>query len=329
MLYSRGTLSGAWPRRTMRQRWRKLLRIGLPVLLVLLVVVYGLVSYFIASGLSSVDRKEQENGPGAYGLLYQDVEFLSRDGEVDLRGWYIHDSSHDSSEEGKKRRTVIFVHGINSNRSSDNAVALAASLFSRGYDSLLFDLRAHGNSGGENSTYGYEERWDILGAFDYLVATGVTEEDVGVLGFSMGAGAAVMALAEEPRIRALVADSPYANAAELVNREAARQTPIPRWIMPIFTPTVKIMGRGIYGVDIGALNPEEAVRSIGNPILVIHGQDDQRIPVEHGVRVHRAAHLGSVLWTPPGVEHAEAFQDHPDQYVDRITAYFDSRLDPR
>ena len=290
----------------------------------LLVVIYGLVSYMIVSGIASVDRTEQEDSPGNYGLPYEEVEFLPRDGEVELRGWHI----HDSSVEGEKRPTVIFVHGINSNRAGGNRVALAALLFSRGYDSLLFDLRAHGLSGGENSTYGHEERWDVLGAFDYLVRRGAPEEEIGVLGVSMGAGAALIALSEEPRIRALVVDGAYANASELVNREAARQTPLPRWIMPVFNPTVQIMGSGLYGVDIGALKPEESARNIRSPILVIHGDSDERVPVEHGVRVHQNAHPDSLLWIIPGVEHASAFENYPGQYVDRVAAYFDSRLGP-
>jgi pimeloyl-ACP methyl ester carboxylesterase len=44
---------------------------------------------------------------------------------------------------------VIFVHGLDSERSSDGAVDLAARLVGQGYNVLLFDLRGHGRSGGE------------------------------------------------------------------------------------------------------------------------------------------------------------------------------------
>ena len=205
-------------------------------------------------------------------------------------------------------------------------MALAALLFGRGYDSLMFDLRAHGLSEGDNSTYGHQERWDVLGAFDYLVDSGVEEEHIAVLGVSMGAGASLIAVEEEPRVRALIVDGPYANASELVNREAARRTPLPQWIMPIFNPTIKIMGGGIYGVDIGALKPEESAQNIMMPILVIHGDGDERVPVEHGIRIHQKARPGSQIWVVSGVEHAAAFENHPAEYVDRVIAYLESRL---
>ena len=296
----------------MRSRSRRVLKWAVPILLVLLVVLYGLISYLIASGVASVDRKPQEDDPAAQGLTYEDVEFQSRKGDVTLSGWYIHSTD--------KKATLIFVHGINSKRSGDKAVDLADRLVARGYDVLMFDLRAHGTSGRDKATYGFNER------FDFLLSQGVAAESIGVVGFSMGAGTSLLALAEEPRIRALVADSPYAKGSDLVAHEAARQTPFPKWIMPVFVPTVKLMAKGIYDVDIGFLQPESAVSRLPYPILVIHGTEDSRIPSSHGVRVHEAAHADSQIWLVPKVDHVDAFLTHPDEYVERVAAYLEARL---
>ena len=294
------------------------LKWAVPILLVLLIVAYGLVSYLIASGVASVDRKPQEDDPAAHGLTYEDVEFQSRKGDVTLSGWYVHSTA--------KKGTLIFVHGINSNRSGDKAVELAERLVARGFDVLLFDLRAHGTSGGDSATYGFDERWDLLGAFDFLLGRGVDSERIGVVGFSMGAGTSLLALAEEPRIQALVADSPYAKGSDLVAHEAARKSPFPKWIMPLFVPTVKLMAKGIYDVDIGFLQPESAASRLPYPILVIHGMEDSRIPPSHGMRVHKAAHPDSEIWLVPDVDHVDAFLTHPDEYVDRVAAYLETRL---
>ena len=296
------------------------LKWAVPILLTLLVVAYGLISYLIASGVASVDRKPQEDDPAAHGLTYEDVEFQSRKGGVTLSGWYVHSTA--------KKATLIFVHGINSNRSGDKAVELAERLVARGFDVLMFDLRAHGTSGGDSATYGFNERWDLLGAFDFLLGRGVAAGRIGVVGFSMGAGTSLLALAEEPRIQALVVDSPYAKGSDLVAHEAARQTPFPEWIMPVFIPTVKLMAKGIYGVDIGFLQSESAASRLPYPILVIHGMEDSRIPYSHGVRVHKAAHPDSQIWLVPQVDHVDAFLTHPGEYVDRVTAYMETRLGP-
>jgi len=59
---------------------------------------------------------------------------------------------------------------------------------------------------------------------------------------------------------------------------------------------------------------------------VIHGIADERIPWQQGQRVAAAAKEGSAIWLVPGVDHVDAFLTHPDEYVDRVSGYFDSRL---
>ncbi|MCI0439020.1 MAG: alpha/beta hydrolase, partial [Chloroflexi bacterium] len=79
-------------------------------------------------------------------------------------------------------------------------------------------------------------------------------------------------------------------------------------------------------MDIGSVSPEKAVSRLGYPILVIHGTDDTRIPLEQGLRVYRAAHPGSRLWVAHGVEHVEAFKTYPDEYAQRVAGYFEERV---
>ena len=296
-------------------------KIGVPAILVLLLVVYVLISFIIASSVTKADRKEQEDHPSAYGLAFEDVEFVSRRGDVTLRGWYI------SGQEEKP--TLIFVHGNGSVRSGDRAVDLASRLTGHGFNILMFDLRGHGSSGGDKVSGGYFEQWDVLGAFDFLAARRVPPEQIGLVGFSMGAATAILAAAQEPGIGALVADSPYAKASDLIAHEAARQTIFPRWLTPIFVPTAVLMADWFYGIDLGSLVPETAVAGLPYPILVIHGTDDSRIPYQHGQRVQQGAPAGSSIWLAPDVEHVDAFLTYPEEYVERVKAYLDDRFGSR
>lgn len=300
---------------------KRVARWGIPVVLVSVVVAYGLISYLIASALTTVERKEQEDHPEAYDLRFEEVEFFSREGDVNLRGWYL------PGDKGKP--TLIFVHGIGSIRTGDNAMALASRLISHGYNVLLFDLRAHGSSGGDKVSGGVHEQQDVLGAFDSLVEQGIPSDSIGLLGFSMGAATALLAASQEPAIHAVVADSPYSNASDLMARETARKTIFPRWLAPIFVPTAKLMADKLHGIDVGSLVPEEAVESLRYPVLVIHGEGDTRIPFEQGVKVYEAAPQGSSIWLVPNVEHVDAFLTYPDEYVDRVMAYYETRLGGR
>lgn len=301
-----------------KTRILRISRISVPALVGLLMVAYLAISYFVANSVTSAERNDQTDHPTDYGLEYEDVEFASRKGDVTLYGWYL-----PSVEDGA---SVILVHGINSTRSGDGATQIALHLVASGFNVLLFDIRAHGSSGGDRVTGGINEAQDVLGAYDYLVATGATPDRIGVLGMSMGAGTSVLAVADEPAIRGLVADSPYARISQLVAFEIGRKTPIPGWIAPMFVPGASAIADMIFDIDLGKLVPEEAVESIGFPILVIHGDADTRIPTDHGLRVYEAAYPGSEMWVVPGVGHLDTFKTYPEDYVDRVVPYFKDRL---
>ena len=293
-------------------------KVGVPAFLVFLLVVYGLISFIIASSVTKADRKDQEDHPSAYGLEFEDVEFVSRGGDITLRGWYIFGQ--------EEKPTLIFVHGIGSVRSGDRAVELASRLVGNGFNVLMFDLRGHGSSGGDQVSGGYFEQSDVLGAFDFLGGREIPPHRIGLVGFSMGAATAILAAAQEPAIGALVADSPYAKASELIAHEAARKTVFPGWLTPIFVPTSVVMADWFYGIDLGSLVPEDAVVDLPYPILVIHGTADQRIPYHQGQRVQQGADAGSSIWLVPDVDHVDAFATDPEEYVERVIAYLDERF---
>jgi pimeloyl-ACP methyl ester carboxylesterase len=142
----------------------------------------------------------------------------------------------------------------------------------------------------------------------------------------MGAAIAIMTAADEPAIRAVVADSPFAAAQDLVAQETDRKTDFPEWMVPYFIPGGSLLANLLFGIDLGALAPEVSVKALDYPVLLIHARTDDRIPVTHGERVHTAAPAGSVLWLTDAEEHARSFKDFPDEYVERVAAYFDARL---
>ena len=307
-------------RQNKRLTGSRALRWGLPIVL-LLVGFYGYVSYSMASGVTKVDRSPLEENPTEYGLPYENVAFSPRGDEWDdivLTGWLI--------EKDEDELTVILVHGLNSNRAGDNALELARRLFDRGFNVLLFDIRGHGESSGDRLSAGYFEKWDVLGAYDFLVQRGAPPGKVGLLGWSLGGATVLLAAAEEPAIKAVVADSSFADVHDLIAQETARATVFPQWVVPVFVPGMKIISRVLYGIDVGAVVPEKAAGALGYPILVIHGEADERVPAEQSVRIHASAPVGSELWLSPGSEHADAVIDAPDEYVKRVEAYYHSRL---
>ena len=295
-----------------------MLLISVSIVIAVMLVLYGVASFMIANGVTKAEREEHEGHPSEYGLKFEEVEFLSRGGELRLRGWYM--------EPMTRGPIIILVHGLGGSRSSGDALGLASGLLERGYGVLTFDLRAHGDSEGEKVSGGLHERLDVLGAFDYLVERGVSGSQIGVIGRSMGAATSILAAADEPTIRALVADSPYAVGSELIAQETARKTIFPDWIVPIFIRGADLAAELSLDIDLDKLTPVKAIATLDYPVLVIHTLNDTRIPIEHGIRVHMASHRDSDLWIVSEVDHGDAYSELPEEYLDRVSEYFHGRF---
>lgn len=285
-------------------------------------VTYLLVALVMVYMATRPERLPFEAQPADFGLQYEDVSFQPRHGELTLRGWLVRavpDAPY-----------LIFVHGIGDQRTGNKALDLASRLVrSDGYNVLLFDLRAQGTSDGDFVSAGQFERNDVLGAYDFLIGRGVPPGRVGLIGRSYGAATAILAASQEPGIAAVVADSPFADVQDRIPRETARKTPIPEAVVRLFLPPARLFADLLYGIDLGNLQPSHDIATLKYPVLVIHGEADERIPLSEGKRVFAAAPPGSELWTLPGVGHAQGFPAQPDEYVRRVRAYLAPRFEAR
>ena len=142
----------------------------------------------------------------------------------------------------------------------------------------------------------------------------------------MGAGTAALALAEAPSVDAFVLDSPYADVSDLISQEIGLRSVFPDWSAQLFVPGVKLAGRLFFDIDLGALVPERIVADLDYPVFIVHGEADTRVPVEHGIRIHKASHPDSELWLLEGIDHVDAFETYPEEYVERVASYFWKRL---
>lgn len=82
--------------------------------------------------------------------------------------------------------TLVFVHGLDGNRTSDGAPSLAADLANAGLSTLLFDLRAHGRSEGGRVGGAVLEQRDVAAAVAAARLRDPTHP-IGLVGFSLGA----------------------------------------------------------------------------------------------------------------------------------------------
>lgn len=245
----------------------------------------------------------------------EEVEFASRDG-IRLRGWFL---TADGSDD-----VVILCHGYGGNRFQVHDMALA--LWRRGHNVLSFDFRASGESEGRLASFGFREGEDVLGAVDYAVGRReVRDGRVAVVGFSMGATAALLAAARDERIRCVVADSAYPSLRDVLKgafRHFAHAPSFP------FAALVVRWGQRFLGTKIDRIRPGDIIASISpRPVYLIHGERDPIIPPVHAERLYEAAAEPKRLWIAPAAGHAMAGIASPLEFISRVEGFIRDSLD--
>lgn len=289
-----------------RRRERLLIALALSGVL-LLTFAYSGLAIFKAYQYTDTPRQDVAAiTPPADGLPYQEVSFPSAaDDGVELSGWWIpKPGSH---------RVLILVHGRYENRMA--MLPLAKPLWDRGFNLLLFDLRGHGRSTHVPNTYGIKEQWDVVGAAQFARQKGYAPESIGVIGWSLGGAATLMSMGSSNGFVAAVADSAYANSAPLLARNP-------------LAPGLALAMKLFREVDLAKVRPDDSIRGLsGRSIMLIHGAVDQAVPLSQE-RLLEQSGEGSVkqIWVVPGAGHVQAYTQHPDEYIQKVTAFFDAAL---
>ena len=260
-------------------------------------------------------RVPLDDDPGRHGLRYEDVAFASPLDGTTLRGWYIHAPRWSG-------RTLVVVPGIDSNRLVGGiTLALAEDLVADGFDVLAFDLRAQGESDGDTLSFGAREQHDILGAVAFARARGARR--VAVLGFSMGAAAAMLAAARTPDIEALVLDSAFAAWEETLRDELRSAWHLPG---PLVDYGVLLYGF-LSGTNPASVAPADAVDHLaGRPMLFVAGADDRTVDPADGAAMAASAGPSATFVPVPGAGHVGAFDVDPAAYSARLRGFLGSAL---
>lgn len=243
--------------------------------------------------------------PIDHGLAYDDVTFATRDGVI-LSGWYI---------PSRNRAAVMVLHGLGGNRISRLGAALA--LAEADYGVLVFDLRAHGESGGDTISYGAEDARAALALL--RERDDVDPNRIGALGLSLGAMNIVFAAAQEDGIRALALDG--------LGQAAFEDFPPPEDVRDFLVTPYRWVG--YRALRDRGVSPSAVMDVIGTlaprPILLISGAGGD-LERRTQRRYFAAAGEPKSLWEIPEADHGTTWAARPDEYVERIVAFFNWAL---
>ncbi len=294
---------------------RKRVSIYITTILVLIALavagVFG-VSANVGWQLTHPVRKPLDSTPQSVGLPFKDVVFNSRGDGLNLKGWLIPAPG--------SIKTVILAHGYRNNRLQDTVpgLSITQALVAKGFNVLMFDFRNSGESEGELTSVGQYEVQDLLGAVDFIKSKPEISNQIVLLGFSMGASTAILAGARESAVTAVIADSPFADLQTYLNKNLSVWTELPS--IP-FNQAFFIVVPYLTGLRTETVSPVNEIEKMGNrPLLLIHGEGDEDIPIANSEMLQKAYPEAQLLRIP-GAKHVKNYETDPGLYLSVVTSF--------
>ncbi|MFD1899902.1 alpha/beta hydrolase [Enterococcus termitis] len=206
------------------------------------------------------------------------------------------------------KKWVICVHGYRSYGQRD--MAFPAFMFSKqGYNSLIPDLRAHGQSSGNVIGMGWLDRLDLL-KWIQEVLTIEPQAEIILFGGSMGAATVMMTSGESlpAQVKGIVADCGYSSVYNEFGAMLRSAFKLPAF--PILT-IADLIARKKVGYSLKEASAVSQLAKNKLPLLLIHGTGDKFVPhqmlyenmeaatgVKESLIIEKAPHLSSFIYEP-------------------------------
>jgi dipeptidyl aminopeptidase/acylaminoacyl peptidase len=250
-------------------------------------------------------------------LPFEQVRVTTEDG-LRLTGWFV---------PGENGATIMLAHGNPGGRW--DVVHEARLLNDHGYSVLMGSFRAHDDSDGRTVTFGHNEQKDLAAWHQYLLGRDdVDPGHIGLYGESMGGGTAILYAAGHDDIQALATASAFALTPEVVQTFIQYENPgLPRWLIDILAQLIVFWGEREGGFDSRELDTEAVIADISpRPVLIMHGESDDKTGGECGQQLYDAAAQPKELWLCAECQHVDFEHHRPDEYHEVLLSFFDRHL---
>ena len=185
--------------------------------------------------------------------------------------------------EKEKYPLVIIVHGYTGDMEEAHIAGLSGALENNGFATLRVEMYGHGKSSGSFRDHTVL-KWvsELLTVIDYAAGLDFVEE-LYLTGHSQGGLAVILAAAmKRDVIKALIPLAP----ATMIRDDARRGTSFDIHFDPDHIPGELQMNEervldGNYFRTAQLLPVEEAIRSYNGPVLIVHSDTDETVPVKY------------------------------------------------
>lgn len=297
------------------KRLKKITKIFILVALLISIATYLMATHVLPYAVLQPQRQMIDVKPQTISKNYIPVAipFAQNDS---LRGYLF----NPVIEEPKA--VLILVHGIGG--AKEHFFPLAANLTKQGYSAIVLDNRAHGESDGAYTTYGFKEKKDISLVVDYLKQN-LPDVKVGIWGSSMGGAVALQAMAQDNRIAFGIVESTFTNLSQIVYDYQKRYS----GGIGLRFLTDYVLGQAgkIAQFDPKQVSPENAAKNIKNPVFLAHGDKDARITYTYSEQLYEnLATQDKTIEIVKGAGHLNLGEIGGEEYYNKVLLFISRQL---
>ena len=316
---------------------KKKIRILCAVILLVLAAGFGIGQYFVNYALSpasdSADRKVTETvsaSDSTKEMIAQNkaAEKIKGDAfEAQTKSAEI--TSDKLQLKAKYKRNpdshlwVLLVHGYKSDNSA--LMSYGAAYDEKGYNTLLPDNRAHGESEGKYIGMGWLDKEDLKQWISWITEQD-SQAEIVVHGVSMGGAATMMLSGENPdHVIAYVEDCGYTSVWDIFASELKKRFSLPPFPVLYFSTAV---AKAEAGYSFGEASSMDEVKKCQKPMLFIHGGKDDFVPASMVYALFDQAECRKDLYIAEGAGHAESKDYDPSAYWNKVFTFIDINMNP-
>lgn len=207
-------------------------------------------------------------GEWAEKQTFEDVYITSRDG-LKLHAFYL-------AADEPTDKILLLHHGFTS-KAKDN-MTHAKYFHELGYEVMMFDLRAHGESEGKYVGFGVLDRYDTEEWLKWCIDKFGKDKKYVLHGTSMGATTVLMALGlpyVQEHVSAVIADCAFTSPKDIFSHVMKKDYHVPSFP---FMEIGGIYSQFLAGYKFGDYSTLEALKDNKVPVLFIHGGKDKFVP---------------------------------------------------
>lgn len=194
-----------------------------------------------------------------------------------------------------------------------------------GYSVLMCDARAHGKSEGDYIGFGWLDRLDYLEWIDWLISELGDDCSIIMHGISMGGATVLMTAGEKlpPNVKAVISDCAFTSVYDEVSYVMKKWYRLQDEEM---LQKVSKKSKEIASYSFEEASTLEQVKKITIPVLFIHGEDDNFIPLWMVYALYSECKSPKKLFTVPLAKHGTSSRVEPEKYQKEIEEFLSTVL---